>query len=395
MRSTSLDPRHFAKILAVNRDILMNAKPAFAAAHCAAAQGWRPAVETCLVALNAPADAKLGFVYATDALAGDLPAIVRALKERTGIRHWVGSLAIGIAGGDREYFDEPALAVMAAALPDGAFRVLPNVTRPAEARRGVAGRAEEDGGAIGVVHADPRNPDLAELVAATARHAGGFLVGGLASSRGLMRQVAGDVVEGGISGVVIASGIAVVSGLSQGCSPIGPRHTITACERNVVFEIDGQPALEILKQDLGQVLARRLERIGGYIHAALPVAGSDTGDYLVRNLVGIDPDRGWVAIGELVAAGDSLLFVRRDRETAEHDLARMANQLRRRAGSAPRAGLYFSCLARGPNLFGPDSAELAILRRALGEFPLVGMFCNGEISNDRLYGYTGVLLLFL
>jgi small ligand-binding sensory domain FIST len=73
----------------------------------------------------------------------------------------------------------------------------------------------------------------------------------------------------------------------------------------------------------------------------------------------------------------------------------MANQLRRRAGAAPRAGLYFSCLARGPNLFGPDSAELAILRRELGAFPMVGMFCNGEISNDRLYGYTGVLLLFL
>ena len=379
----------------MDRDILMTKRPAFAAAHCTAAHGWRQALERCLAELGAPASANLGFVYATDALADDLPAIVRTLKERTGVALWVGSLAIGIAGGGREYFDEPALAVMVAALPDGAFRVLPNATRVDAALHGAADWVARSGGAVGVVHADPRNPDLAGLVAAAARSAGGFLVGGLASSRGKMRQVAGEVVEGGVSGVMLAAEVAVVSGLSQGCSPIGPVRTITACDRNVVFEIDGRPALEILKEDLGEILARRIERIGGYIHAALPVAGSDTGDYLVRNLIGIDADRGWVAIGDLVAAGDSVLFVRRDRQAAERDLARMANQLKRRAGGAPKAGIYFSCLARGPNLFGPDSAELAILRRELGEFPLVGMFCNGEISNDRLYGYTGVLLLFL
>lgn len=373
----------------------MTKNPAFAVAHCAAARGWRPALESCLAALAAPAGANLGFVYATDALADDLPAILGALKERTGVADWIGSLAIGIAGGDREYFDEPALAVMTAALPEGAFRVMPNARDSAAVLHGAANWAAGGGAAIGVVHADPRNPDLGELIAAAARSAGGFLVGGLASSRGTMRQVARDVVEGGVSGVVLAREVAVVSGLSQGCSPIGPPRTITACDRNVVFEIDGRPALDVLKQDLGDVLARRLERIGGYIHAALPVAGSDTGDYLVRNLVGIDPDRGWIAIGDFVAAGDSLLFVRRDRKAAEEDLARMAGQLKRRAGGTPRAGLYFSCLARGPNLFGPGSAELAIVRRELGEFPLVGMFCNGEISNDRLYGYTGVLLLFL
>jgi small ligand-binding sensory domain FIST len=91
--------------------------------------------------------------------------------------------------------------------------------------------------------------------------------------------------------------------------------------------------------------------------AAFPVSGSDTGDYLVRNLVGIDPERG--------------------------------------CSRPPRGGLYFSCIARGPNLFGPDAAELRIVRRELGDVPLVGMFCNGEISNNRLYGYTGVLTVFV
>src|SRR5262249_26560253 len=158
--------------------------------------------------------------------------------------------------------------------------------------------------------------------------------------------------------------------------------------------IDGRAALDVLKEDVGEVLARRLERVAGVIHVAFPVTGSDTGDYLVRNLVGLDPQRGWIAGGELVGPGRAMRFLLRDREAAGADLARMLGQLRRRMTEPPRAGLYFSCIARGPNLFGPDSQELAILRRELGAFPLVGMFCNGEISNARLYGYTAVLTLF-
>jgi small ligand-binding sensory domain FIST len=127
---------------------------------------------------------------------------------------------------------------------------------------------------------------------------------------------------------------------------------------------------------------------------SFPVPGSDTGDYLVRNLIGIDPARGWIAIGAMIESGRTIRFVRRDRAAAEEDLIRMLAGLKRRLAGRPRAGLYFSCLARGPNLFGPNSEEIAILRRELGEFPLTGMFCNGEISNARLYGYTGVLTLF-
>jgi small ligand-binding sensory domain FIST len=183
--------------------------------------------------------------------------------------------------------------------------------------------------------------------------------------------------------------------LSQGCSPIGPVRRITGGQQNVIFEIDDRPALDVFKEDIGEVLARRLERVGGYIHVAFPVAGSDTGDYVVRNLVGIDPQRGWIAIGDEAKVGASLMFVRRDRDAAERDLVRMLSSLKRRLPAPPRAGLYFSCIARGPNLFGPDSQEVAIVRRELGEFPLVGMFCNGEICNDRLYGYTGVLALFV
>jgi small ligand-binding sensory domain FIST len=126
------------------------------------------------------------------------------------------------------------------------------------------------------------------------------------------------------------------------------------------------------------------------------VAGSDTGDYLVRNLTGIDPGKGWLAIGAQVETGDRIMFTRRDRQGAEQDLQRMLDDLARRAGGQPiKGGVYCTCVARGPNLFGDDSEELKAIRATLGDFPLVGFFANGEICNNRLYGYTGVLALFL
>ena len=90
-----------------------------------------------------------------------------------------------------------------------------------------------------------------------------------------------------------------------------------------------------------------------------------------------------------------MMFCRRDRQAAEADLKRMLGQIKRRLNGPPRGGLYFSCIARGVNLFGPDSAELRLIREELGDLPLAGFYANGEISNNRLYGYTGVLALFL
>ena len=130
------------------------------------------------------------------------------------------------------------------------------------------------------------------------------------------------------------------------------------------------------------------------VHAAVTVPGSDTGDYLVRNLVGLDPEQGLVAIAEEVDVGDHIVFVRRDAASAEKDLKRMLGDLKARMAGPPKAGLYFSCVARGPNLFDAEALEMTAIRDAFGDIPMAGFFGNGEISNDRLYAYTGVLTLF-
>ena len=360
--------------------------------------GWAEAAKACADALlPLPEGANLGFLYATEALADDLGSILTFLRERTRVQHWVGSVGLGVCGAGHEYFQAPAVCALVACWPEGAFRVF----GPQTAGGRALAAAEADWFAktqpvFGVVHGDPRDGRVVQTLAALSAEAGLFLVGGLAASSGAApRQIAERVVEGGISGVVLSPEIEVATGLTQGCSPIGPVRRVTEARENIVMAIDDRPALEVFKEDIGELLARDLREVGGRIFAGIPVRGSDTGDYVVRNLMAIDAERQWIAIAERMAPGDSIMFCRRDAASALEDLKRMLESLKRRAPTPPKAGLYFSCVARGPNLFAGDSQELRTIRDALGDFPLAGFFGNGEIAHDRLYGYTGVLALFL
>ncbi len=360
---------------------------------------WLSASEHCACDLGTvPAGDGLGFLYVTDALEASLGSILKYLRQKTRVEHWVGTVGNGICATGREAYDAPAMAVMVADLPTEAFRVLPTsmhgvVEVLAESR---AWR-KRTGSYFGIVHGDPRNPATPELIKRLADGLqGGFLVGGLTSSQGEYRQIADQATAGGLSGVLFAGNVKVATGLSQGCSLIGAKHIVTDCQRNIIITLDGRPALEVFKEEIGELLARNLVRVAGYIYAALPISGSDTGDYLVRNLVGIDAENKLLAIGERVNPGDTIQFARRDAQTAQDDLLRMLRGLKGRAGRASiRGAVYHSCLGRGRHLFGPDSEELKLIRHELGDIPLVGFYANGEISHNRLYGYTGVLTLFL
>ena len=101
------------------------------------------------------------------------------------------------------------------------------------------------------------------------------------------------------------------------------------------------------------------------------------------------------AIGDLIEEQSPIMFCKRDGESARQDMLRMLDDLARRAGGRIKAGIYYTCLGRGRYQFGDNSEELKLIRDQLGELPLVGFFANGEISHKRLYGYTGVLTLFV
>lgn len=363
----------------------------FKLGHCRHTD-WRAAVDTCLRQIGDAGKANFGFIYLTDGLAGQLGNILRELKTRTRIQHWIGSVGQAILCTNSEYYDEPALVIMLADFPDDSFRVF----NLAEDTQSPLSPGDSSSLHFAVVHGDPRNGRLTELIDQLPGQLGnGYLVGGLTSSNNHYYQIADEIVEGTLSGVVFNDQVQVATGVSQGCSPIGPVHTLTECDHHMAISIDQRPALKVFKEDIGEVLARDIDRAAGYIFAGFPVVGSDTGDYLVRNVVGIDPENNLLAIGDHMTRGVPIMFCRRDSNSATEDLQRMLSNLKSRLGGTPRGGIYISCMGRGQYLFGEPGQEMKMISETLGDIPLAGFYANGEIAGQNLYGYTGVLTIFL
>ena len=361
----------------------------FKFAH-AAHPDWTQAAQACMNQLGAiPGAASLGFLYVSDAFAGELDAILAFFRGATGVPHWTGSVGVGVCATGVEYLEEPAMAVMLGEFDAADFSMLPVLRSPQDVE------SQPADAYFAVVHGDPANSRIQELIDGLSAHvSSGFVVGGLSSSRGETAQISDGVVSGGLSGVLFSERVKLATRLTQGISPLGPRHRITTASKNIIGSLDHRPALDVMKEEIGEVLARDLRRAAGYIFVGLPVRGSDTGDYLVRNILGVDPQNNLVAVGETVEPGDELLFCRRDQQTAEDDLSRMLVAIKAQLNAPIRGGVYYSCLGRGQHMFGAPNRELGLISETLGDFPLVGFFANGEISHNRLYGYTGVLTLF-
>ena len=171
---------------------------AFKIAH-ASAEDWAHAAQACIDGLgDLPRGANFGFVYVTDTLSEDVPNIVAYLRQRTGIQDWVGSVGIGICGGDEEYFDRSAIAVMTASFPDGAFRLFPALSHSVDQL------SEDDmswiaevGPTFGFVHGCPNNAETPALIADLSEATAAFLAGGITSSRWSCSQIAGRLTGGG------------------------------------------------------------------------------------------------------------------------------------------------------------------------------------------------------
>jgi small ligand-binding sensory domain FIST len=349
----------------------------------------------------------LGLLYITDLLVPDAEEILDFLgAELPEITDWSGTVGIGIAASNAEYFDEPALAVMLCELPSDQYRVFSGVAPLGNADAPRAGGPNQNFQAYtALVHADPATHDLPELIGdVSARTETGYLFGGLSSGRGATPQfaiggngnirghgAASGVFSGGLSGVGFGQGVRLVSRVTQGCQPVSPERQITEADGNLLLTIDGEPALDVLLADLHVSLDEPQQAI----------------EAVRATLVG------------LAEAGMRMTFVRRNAQTARTDLMRICAEIREElepeeqtleVASALAAGeaeasphparrmagaVYVSCSGRGGPHFGAPGAEMQIVRHALGDVPLVGFFAAGEIARHHLYGYTGVLTVFV
>jgi small ligand-binding sensory domain FIST len=352
-------------------------------------------IDDCLQQLDqAPADANFGFIYATDAMASDYKNLLNECKARTGIKHWVGSLGIGIISSGREHYDTPAASIMLASFDEQDFAMLPLITQSNEIAAGIK-TPREFATSLGIVHGDPLNPETQNLIHDLQHQIKNcFIVGGLTSSRSEQLQIADNVFSGGISGVLFSENVGVLSNLSQGCSPVADKCKVTRAQDNVIFSLDNKPALDVLMDTMGIKTQTELQDDAQNVLTGLCIPGSDMSDYTVRNLVGVDFEHKAFAINEHIHEGDDILFCRRDSQTAVEDMEQMLDRMATRLHGVPKGGLYISCIGRGREQFGNNSEEIKLIHQKLGDFPLTGFFANGEIHHDKLYGYTGVLTLF-
>lgn len=321
----------------------------------------------------------------------------------------LGCSASGVIGDGRELEQAPALSLTAAVMPDVKLRPLrfeglPPRPQDWPERLGIA----PDVGPAFVLLADPFSLDADAFVRGLdIAYPGAVKIGGLASGAdapgGNALFLGDEVFDSGAVGAALWGDVAVDTLVAQGCRPIGEPFIVTRSEGSVIHELDRGRPLEVLQRlyltldEADQALARQSLFLG--IEMRDQRRAYEPGDFLIRNVVGSRPETGAIAVGGRLESYQVVQFHLRDARTAAADLDARLDRYGREASSPPlEGGLLFSCLGRGRRLYGEDDHDSRALRRRLGEVPLGGFFCNGEIGpvggRTFLHGYTSAFGLF-
>jgi small ligand-binding sensory domain FIST len=322
-----------------------------------------------------------------------LPTLVH---EALGGGHLLGCSAGGVIGGGRELEGVPALSITAATLP-GVTLTPFHLDGPAPPP--VASSEPPSF----LLLPDPFTFDVDELLhLLDARWPGSTVVGGLASGGrspgGNVLYLDGTVHQRGLVGMALAGNVVVDTIVAQGCRPIGDPMFVTRSERNVVHELDGRRAGAMLQELYDQASAddKQLFRNSLFLGIAMQEHRQEyrQGDFLIRNVMGIDSTSGALVVGALVRDGMVVQFHLRDARTSAADL----DELLRRYRGRPAGALLFSCLGRGRHLYGEPDHDIGAFQRHAGDVAVGGFFCNGEIGPVQgttfLHGYTSAFGLF-
>ncbi len=334
----------------------------------------------------------------------EIPVLVRR-ELRAGLL--IGCSAGGVIGGGKEIEQRAGVCLTVAALPQVTltpFHLVGENVAAWQQRVALAPAAEPQF----LLLADPftfnPEPFLKHLdgVYPASRKIGGLASGGRQPGENAL-FLGDETLGAGMVGVALSGNVRVDTIVAQGCRPVGQPMFVTKCQRNIVWELDGQPAVEIL-----QTLYRQLDPADQELarHALfLGVVMNEhqheykQGDFLIRNIVGMDPERGVLAIGAILREGAVVQFHLRDATTSAQDLDHLLTAYAEAsAGVRPAGALLFSCLGRGMHLYGEPDHDTNAFRDHLGTVPLGGFFCNGEIGpvqgSTFLHGYTSAFGLF-
>ena len=363
---------------------------------------WGEALATALTSALEPLNGEapdLLMLFASAEYRHDFADLLTAAAERSQATELAGCSASAVIAGDRELEDQPGLAALALRLPPRSLLSVQHVTAEESEPLAMGGQACH--GVI--VLADPFSTDVGRLIATLERDYPGVpIVGGLATSVPGVQWTSvfcgTQAYESGAAVIGLGGAVKLQPVVSQGCEPIGEPWTITDCSEHIIRGIGGRPAYEVLVDTIQNVDRLQRERVGGNLLVGLAMNEYRDefrrGDFLIRNLIGVDPRSGAIAIGAQPLVGQTLQFQIRDARAADEELRHMLAAV---SDGPSSAALLFACNGRGAGLFGAPDHDARTVRQLLGPLPLAGLFCNGEIGPvgpaTYVHGFTASLAL--
>jgi small ligand-binding sensory domain FIST len=353
------------------------------------------------------ARADVALVFASGAHLAAPEATLEGVHEALAPPVLAGCGAGGVMGDGREVERGTAVAVWAAALGGGSAEAFHLDVTQGPDTIAVGGLPDLDDATGVVLLPDPYSFPTDLVLADLAERVPGVpVLGGIASARTLDGNAAlflGDELCGdGAVGVAFA-GVEVLPCVSQGAAPVGPELTVTAAEGHVIRELAGRPALETLRQAIEGLAPAEQALVASGLLLGIVIDGGKPeyrqGDFLVRGVIGADPDAGTLTVGARVHEGTVVRLHARDADSADRDL-RAALGLRREAlgGGAPAGALVFTCNGRGEAMFGMPDHDALALDEELAGAPAAGFFAAGEIGpvggDSFLHGFTATVAVF-
>jgi small ligand-binding sensory domain FIST len=369
-------------------------------------------VERATASLQAPAD--LGLIFISSDFTSEYPRLLPLLQEKLSVPVLIGCSGGGIIGRSQpgqiqEMEGLPALSLTLAHLPGvdvTPFHIvseeLPDLDSPPSNWVDTIGVPPSPIPHF-VLLSEPFSSQINDfLQGLDFAYPGSVSVGGLASSSQMGSRISlffqDRIYKEGIVGVALSGNIVVETIVAQGCRPIGQPYQVSSCDRNILLELEAQPPLVILR-DLLESLSesdRELAQHSLFVGVARDEFKQDLeqGDFLIRNLLGVDPKFGAIAIGDRLRPGQRIQFHLRDAHTSAEDLEYLLQRYQKQSHPAAVGALMFSCLGRGEGLYGKPNFDSQLFSQYLQDVPLGGFFCNGEIGpvggSTFLHGYTSV-----
>jgi small ligand-binding sensory domain FIST len=346
-------------------------------------------------------------LFASAHFLGSAQALADAVADETGPLPLIGCVADAVVGGVREVESGPAVSLWLAAELGPVETFAMEFVRTPSGGAYAGYRFEPGEAGVHLLISDPFTFPAGDLLAhLNARVPGVAVMGGLATGgpaqRASLLFLDGQVVSGGAVGARLPEAEARLL-VSQGCRPVGDPYTVTGAEGNVILELGARPPLTRLRELAGRLPGRDRELLAHGAQLGIVIneyrAERHQGDFLIRGIVGADPESGAIAVGDEVEVGQTVQFHVRDADSADEDLRRTLEREAAALGGRRAAGaLLFTCSGRGSRMFSEPDHDAGLLHKMLGEVPVAGFFCAGELGpvggQNFLHGFTASIALF-